>query len=94
MSLRRGFPSLSALQAFEATARHQSFSKPAAELQLTHGAICKKVNELEASLGMELFRRVSQRLVLTEAGADYAHRIRLHLEQIRQALTVCRRTAE
>ncbi|NIF91237.1 LysR substrate-binding domain-containing protein [Burkholderia sp. Cy-637] len=84
MSLRRGIPSLTALQAFEASARHQSFSKAAAELQLTHGAICKKVNELEASLGVELFRRVSQRLVLTEAGADYAHRIRLHLEQIRQ----------
>lgn len=84
MSLRRGIPSLTALQAFEASARHQSFSKAAAELQQTHGAICKKVNELEASLGVELFRRVSQRLVLTDAGADYAHRIRVNLEQIRQ----------
>lgn len=84
MSLRRGIPSLTALQAFEASARHQSFSKAAAELQQTHGAICKKVNELEASLGVELFRRVRQRLVLTEAGADYAHRIRVNLEQIRQ----------
>jgi DNA-binding transcriptional LysR family regulator len=84
VSLRRGIPSLTALQAFEASARHQSFSKAAAELQQTHGAICKKVNELEASLGVELFRRVSQRLVLTDAGADYAHRIRVNLEQIRQ----------
>lgn len=84
MSLRRGIPSLTALQAFEASARHQSFSKAAAELQQTHGAICKKVNELEASLGVELFRRVSQRLVLTDAGADYAHRIRVNLEQIRR----------
>nr|WP_284505773.1 LysR substrate-binding domain-containing protein [Caballeronia sp. INDeC2] len=82
--MRRGIPSLTALQAFEASARHQSFSKAAAELHQTHGAICKKVNELEASLGVELFRRVSQRLVLTDAGADYAHRIRVNLEQIRQ----------
>jgi len=84
VSLRRGIPSLSALQAFEASARHQSFSKAAAELHLTHGAVCKKVNELEASLGVALFERVRQRLVLTEAGADYAHRIRVNLEQIRQ----------
>ena len=84
MSLRRGIPSLTALQAFEASARHQSFSKAAAELNQTHGAVCKKVNELEASLGVELFRRVSQRLVLTDAGAEYAHRIRVNLEQIRQ----------
>lgn len=84
MSLRRGIPSLTALQAFEAAARHQSFSKAADELHQTHGAISKKVNELEASLGVELFRRVNQRLVLTEAGAEYAHRIRINLEQIRQ----------
>lgn len=84
MSLRRGIPSLTALQAFEAAARHQSFSKAADELHQTHGAISKKVNELEAGLGVELFRRVNQRLVLTEAGAEYAHRIRINLEQIRQ----------
>ena len=84
MSLRRGIPSLTALQAFEASARHQSFSKAAAELQQTHGAVCKKVNELEASLGVRLFDRVSQRLMLTESGAEYARRIRVHLEQIRQ----------
>jgi len=84
VSLRRGIPSLSTLQAFEASARHQSFSKAAAELNQTHGAVCKKVNELEASLGVALFERVKQRLVLTDAGADYAHRIRISLEQIRQ----------
>ena len=45
--MRRGVPSLSSLQAFEAAARHESFSKAALELSQTHGAICKKVNELE-----------------------------------------------
>jgi len=84
VSLRRGIPSLTALQAFEAAARHQSFSKAAEELHQTHGAVSKKVNELEASLGVALFQRVNQRVVLTRAGAEYAHRIRIDLEQIRQ----------
>jgi DNA-binding transcriptional LysR family regulator len=83
MSMRHGIPSLSVLQAFEASARHQSFSKAAAELKQTQGAICKKVNELEAGLGFPLFDRVRQRLVLTEPGIEYARRIRVHLDQIR-----------
>jgi DNA-binding transcriptional LysR family regulator len=82
--MRRGVPSLSALQAFEAAARHESFSKAAAELSQTHGAVCKKVNELEAHLGITLFERVRQRLVLSAAGAEYARRIRVHLDQIRR----------
>jgi DNA-binding transcriptional LysR family regulator len=82
--MRRGVPSLSALQAFEATARYENFSKAADELSQTHGAICKKVNELEADLGVTLFQRVRQRLVLTAAGAEYARCIRVHLDQIRR----------
>ena len=82
--MRRGVPSLSALQAFEAAARHESFSKAAVELSQTHGAVCKKVNELEAHLGIPLFERVRQRLVLSAAGAEYARRIRVHLDQIRR----------
>jgi DNA-binding transcriptional LysR family regulator len=82
--VRYGVPSLNALQAFEAAARHESFSRAALELSLTHGAICKKVNELEAQLGIALFERVRQRLVLSAAGAEYARRIRVHLDQIRR----------
>ena len=82
--MRRGVPSLSTLQAFEAAARHESFSKAALELSQTHGAVCKKVNELEAQLGIALFERVRQRLVLSPAGAEYARRIRVHLDQIRR----------
>jgi DNA-binding transcriptional LysR family regulator len=93
--MRRGIPSLSALQAFEAAARHESFSKAAAELSQTHGAICKKVNELEAHLGIELFKRVRQRLELSPAGAEYARRIRVHLDQIRRdTLDVVRKQNE
>ncbi|MGN5476899.1 LysR substrate-binding domain-containing protein [Cupriavidus basilensis] len=72
------------LQAFEASARHESFSKAAEELSQTHGAICKKVNELEEDLGVALFDRIRQRLVLTPAGAEYARRIRVNLDQIRR----------
>lgn len=82
--MRLGVPSLSALQAFEASARHQNFAKAAEELALTHGAVCKRVNELEGHLGVPLFERVKQRLVLTPVGAEYAGRIRVHLDQIRR----------
>jgi DNA-binding transcriptional LysR family regulator len=93
--MRRGVPSLSALQAFEAAARHESFSKAAIELSQTHGAVCKKVNELEAHLGITLFERVRQRLVLSAAGAEYARRIRVHLDQIRRdTVDVVRKQSE
>ncbi|AKM29207.1 hypothetical protein AB870_02305 [Pandoraea faecigallinarum] len=82
--MRLGVPSLSALQAFEASARHQNFATAAQELALTHGAVCKRVGELEKHLGVALFERVRQRLVLTPAGAEYAKRIRVHLDQIRR----------
>ncbi len=82
--MRLGVPSLSALQAFEASARHQNFAAAAQELALTHGAVCKRVGELEKHLGVALFERVKQRLVLTPAGAEYAKRIRVHLDQIRR----------
>lgn len=82
--MRLGVPSLSALQAFEASARHQNFAQAALELALTHGAVCKRVGELEKHLGVALFERVKQRLVLTPAGAEYAKRIRVHLDQIRR----------
>lgn len=82
--MRLGVPSLSALQAFEASARHQNFSLAAQELSLTQGAVCKRVNELERDLGVALFERVKQRLVLTSAGAEYARRVRVHLDQIRR----------
>lgn len=80
--LRKGIPNLSALQAFEATARLGSFSRAAEELSLTHSAVHRQVSSLEARLGVQLFNRVRRRIALTEAGAEYAGRIRQHLDQI------------
>lgn len=69
-------PSLTALRAFESAARHNSFSRAAEELHLTHGAIGHQVRALEASLGMPLFARVGRGLVLTPEGRMLAERVR------------------
>ncbi len=80
--MRNGIPNLGALQAFEATARLGSFSRAAEELALTHSAVFRQVEGLEARLGVRLFTRVRRRLALTDAGAAYAARVRHHLEQL------------
>src|SRR5699024_8901614 len=80
--MRFSVPSLGALQAFEATARLGSFSRAAEELSLSHSAVYRQVTNLEESLGVALFVRVRRRLALTEAGREYAARIRRHLEQL------------
>lgn len=82
--MRHGIPSLGALQAFEAAARHQSFTLAADELSLTNGAVSRSINELEVMVSVPLFRRERQRVVLTESGARYAARVRVHLEHLRR----------
>ncbi|SCM75291.1 Transcriptional regulator [uncultured Pleomorphomonas sp.] len=64
-------PSIGALVAFESAARHLSFSRAAAELHLTQGAISRQVRELETRLGLPLFERINQRVFLTDAGEAY-----------------------
>ena len=80
--MRKDIPSLGVLQAFEASARLQSFSRAAEELALTPSAVSRHVAALEDRLGVALFVRARQRLALTDTGRSYAARIRLHLEQI------------
>ncbi|MEJ6395547.1 LysR family transcriptional regulator [Gymnodinialimonas sp. 2305UL16-5] len=65
------FPSLNGLKAFEAAARHLSFKAAAAELGVTAGAVSQQVKRLEISLGISLFRRLPQGLLLTREGAAY-----------------------
>jgi LysR family glycine cleavage system transcriptional activator len=67
-NLMRRLPSLNALRAFEAAARHQSFTRAADELHVTQGAVSHQVKGLEAELGLKLFRRHHQHLTLTESG--------------------------
>ncbi|MBK5401418.1 LysR family transcriptional regulator [Pseudomonas sp. TH39(2020)] len=82
--MRNGIPSLGALQAFEAAARHQSFAQAADELSLSSGAISRSIHELETLFGVTLFRRERQRVILTDPGARYAARVRIHLEHLRR----------
>ncbi|MEM8818474.1 MAG: transcriptional regulator GcvA [Pseudomonadota bacterium] len=66
--MRRALPPLNALRAFEAAARHLSFTKAAAELNVTPAAISHQVKSFEAFLGVPLFRRLTRALRLTDAG--------------------------
>ena len=61
-------PPLPALRAFEAAARHSSYSKAAAELFVTHGAVSHQIKALERHLELKLFRRSGHDMLLTEAG--------------------------
>ncbi|MGC6830410.1 LysR substrate-binding domain-containing protein [Pseudomonas aeruginosa] len=65
-------PALQLLPAFDASARHLSFSKAAQELHLTTSAISQQIKQLESQLGLPLFRRLTRRLELTEAGRQFA----------------------
>jgi LysR family glycine cleavage system transcriptional activator len=58
-------PPLSALRAFEAVARHLSFSKAADELNVTPAAISHQIHALEQDLGVKLFHRLSRSIALT-----------------------------
>jgi len=70
--MSRRLPSLNALRAFEAAARHQSFTGAAGELFVTHAAVSRHIRELEEWLGLKLFHRTGRGVVLSEAGARYA----------------------
>ena len=69
-------PPLNWLRAFEAAARHLSFTQAAAELNVTQSAVSQHIRSLEAFLGRELFIRRTRALHLTEAGASYLPTIR------------------
>ena len=62
-------PPLTALRAFEATARRLSFTAAADELHVTQSAVSRQVRILEAHLEQKLFVRLTRRIELTRAGA-------------------------
>ncbi len=67
----RRLPPLNALRAFEAAARHLSFTRAAEELHVTQAAISHQVKALEEHLGRKLFRRLNRALLLTDDGQAY-----------------------
>ncbi|RQZ20996.1 LysR family transcriptional regulator [Burkholderia sp. Bp9031] len=80
--MRRKIPSTVALSAFEAAARHQSFTKAADELAVTQGAVCRQIGALEDFLGVKLFRRDRRGVALTEAGMHYSRKVALRLDEV------------
>jgi LysR family glycine cleavage system transcriptional activator len=80
--MRQRLPPLNALRAFEAAARHESFTRAAAELFVTQGAVSHQVKALETELGVRLFNRAPTGLVLTEAGKDYLVAVRDGFDRI------------
>ena len=80
--MRPRLPPLNALKAFEAAARHESFTRAAEELCVTQGAVSHQVKALEAELAIKLFNRERQRLIITEAGRDYLAVVRDALDGI------------
>jgi LysR family transcriptional regulator, glycine cleavage system transcriptional activator len=65
-------PSLTALRAFEAAARHGSFTEAASELHITQTAVSHHVRALEDELGVPLFVRHTRRVELTPPGRAWA----------------------
>lgn len=83
--MRRLCPSLTELQAFEATARHLNFTRAAVELFVTQGAVSRQIANLEDHLGVAVFTRAHNRLELSEAGLTYLPSVRRALNQLETA---------
>jgi LysR family glycine cleavage system transcriptional activator len=81
----RSLPPLNALHAFEAVARHLSFTRGAAELHVTQSAMSHQVKALEEHLGLKLFARSERGLILTERGEDYYRAVRDALDRLDDA---------
>ena len=72
---RRFLPSMALLRALEASARLQSFTAAAAELNLTQSAVSRQIRALEELLGGDLFVRERHAVRLTQAGEAYAQEV-------------------
>jgi LysR family transcriptional regulator, glycine cleavage system transcriptional activator len=85
---RPALPPLQALRALEAAARHRSYSRAAAELGVTHGAISHQIRALEERLGARLFRRAGNEMMPTAAAQPLVAEVRrglIYLESAWQA---------
>lgn len=83
--ISHGLPPLPWLRAFEAAARHKSFTAAAQELNLTQAAVSHQVRSLEKYLGVALFERLARTLRLTEIGSAYLPPLRQSFDDIAAA---------
>jgi DNA-binding transcriptional LysR family regulator len=77
---------LNGLRAFEAAARHLSFTRAADELHVTQAAVSHQVKTLEQRLGVKLFRRLPKSLRLTDEGQALLPELRDAFERMARAL--------
>ena len=89
-SWEQRLPSVNGLQAFEAAARHLSFARAADELCLTPTAISHRIRNLEAELGVVLFRRGHRSVALTEDGARVARDLSESFDCLKMSLAKLR----
>ena len=87
-------PPLSAVRAFEAAARHSSFTKAAAELGMTQAAVSYQIKLLEDRVGAPLFLRLPRRVVLSEAGKRLAPRVTEAFQRLEAAFASLRESSE
>ncbi|MGK9169887.1 transcriptional regulator GcvA [Inquilinus limosus] len=83
--MRRRLPPLNGIRAFEAAARHESFTRAAEELAVTQAAVSQQVRRLEDWLGTKLFHRTEGGLELTEVGRSYLPVLRDAFDAIAEA---------
>lgn len=85
LKLRRQLPTLTALPAFEASARLQSFTLAAEELYVTQAAISRQIRVLEETLGVRLFERSHRQVRLTDQGQRFQHAVAVALDLVEGA---------
>lgn len=79
---KRQLPPLGPLIAFEAAARHQSFSRAATELSLSQAAVSQQIKVLEENLGTRLFERSHRAVRLSLAGQEFQHTVTSVLNEL------------
>jgi DNA-binding transcriptional LysR family regulator len=82
LNYRKYIHSSAAIFAFEAAARHQSFTKAAQELHVSQPAVSQAVRQIEVALGVELFHRRHRAIVLTDAGERFYNDVSFGLKRI------------
>lgn len=92
--MHKSLPSLSALRAFEAAARHLSFTNAASELNVTPGALSHQIRGLEEILGIQLFERRTRAIALTPEGKLLYPGLQAGFGLIRDAVAGVRATSE
>ncbi|MDA4846713.1 LysR family transcriptional regulator [Hoeflea poritis] len=84
--MRRRLPPLNALLAFEAAARHSNFTRAAEELGVAQPAITRHINNIESWLGIDLFRRTGNAVMLTADGESVSELVTTAFDRLEISL--------